>query len=334
MKVGLMGAGFMGSVHADVYHRLEDVQLTAVLIRDKTKVSVLSEKMGCRIYTDMESFFKDGKFEIVDICLPTYLHEEMIKKALEAGKHVLCEKPLALSIQSANRIQRVVNEATRKFMVAQVIRFWPQYRKIREYVECGKIGSIESIYAYRLCEKPQWADWFRFPEKGGGALFDLHIHDVDFVYALCGKPKSLFSTGSRGEFGAWDSVSSILNWSNKHATIEGDWKYEKGFLFQFGIRIRGSEGGLEYRFRVAGNVESKDQALEEFIYTARDRVQEIDCKEYGDGFESEIVYFLDCVKNNKPVREATINDALEVLRLVEEEKASLETGERRVIMGP
>lgn len=332
MKVGLMGAGFIGSIHAEVYCRLEGIELAAVLVRDKAKASALREKTGCRIYTDIDSFFKDGRFEIVDICIPTYLHEEAILRSLAEEKHVLCEKPLTLSVQSAERIRSSTEKTEQKFMVAQVIRFWPQYRKIREMVNDGKIGSIESIYAYRLVEKPQWADWFRVPEKGGGALFDLHIHDLDFVYAMSGKPKSLFSAGSRGEFGAWDSISSVLNWGDKHAVIQADWKYKRGFPFQFGIRIRGIKGGLEYRFRVSGNVESKDQAIEELIYTTSDLVEEIDCQEYRDGYEAEIVYFLDCVKNNKPVEEATINDALEVLHLVEEEKASLETEERRSIM--
>jgi predicted dehydrogenase len=332
MKVGLMGAGFMGQMHGGILGKLEGVECTALLEQDAEKASRLAGKIGGKVFSDPDSFFREGDFEVVDICLPTHLHEPMIVKSLGEGKHVLCEKPLTLSVKSAERIRKAVHASGLKFMVAQVIRFWPQYRKLREMIGKGDIGLIESVYAYRLSETPRWATWFRLPEKGGGALFDLHIHDLDFVYTLCGKPKSLFCAGSRGEFGAWDSVSSVLSWKDKHAVIQSDWKHLPGFPFQFGIRVRGSKGALEYRFQVTGNVESKSGAAEQFLYATQDRVEQPDCSGYPDGYEAEIRYFLDCVKNDKPVEEANINQVLSVLELVEQEKASLEKGERRRIM--
>jgi len=334
MKVGLMGAGFMGKTHAEIFHKLEDVELTACLDQDEDRVAQIAKETSCMVFTDAETFFQKGGFDVVDICLPTYLHEQIILKSLEAGKHVLCEKPLTLSSKSGKRIRDALKKTDLKFMVAQVIRFWPQYRKIREMIQDGAIGEIETIHAYRLSEIPQWASWFRIPEKGGGALFDLHIHDLDFIYVLCGKPQSLYTTGMPGEFGAWDSISSTLRWEDKYAVIHGDWKHLKGFPLQFGIRVRGKEGTLEYCFKVSGNVELKTQALEELTFATHDHTESIDCQNYRDGYEEEILYFLDCVRNNKPVEEATIDQVLDVLKLVEEEKASLETGERREIMGP
>jgi len=332
MRVGLLGTGFIGKLHADILCRLEGVELAAVLVRDRAKAADIASRTGCQVFDDPDRFFMEGQFEAADICLPTYRHEEMILKALRAGKDVLCEKPLTLSVKSACRIQKEIKRTNRIFMIAQVIRFWPQYRKIRELVRSGAIGDIESVHAYRLGEAPPWATWFRRPEQGGGALFDLHIHDVDFVYSLCGKPKSLFACGKRGEFGAWDAVTALWDWRDRHAVIRAEWTNPPGYPFRFGIRAKGVKGALEYRFQVAGNVESLSSALEELTLSAQGREERLQCPEYRAGYEEEIRYFLECAQQRRPVEQATIGEAVEVLRLVEEEKASLETGERRRIM--
>jgi len=178
-----------------------------------------------------------------------------------------------------------------------------------------------------LSEKPQRADWFRQPEKGGGALFELHIHDLDFVYLLCGKPRSVSAAGTRGDFGDWDSVSSLWKWKDKHALIQGDWHHPRSYPFQFGIRIRGSNGSLEYRFRVQGNVEATETAEEELVAVHEGSVESIDCSELRDGYVEEIRYLLDCVEHYKPIGEGNIVQATAVLSLLEDEKISLETGE-------
>jgi predicted dehydrogenase len=323
MKVGLIGAGLMGTTHADVWSKKDDANLSAVLECDKERGLEIEKKYGCTVFCEADQFFEEGEFDLVDVCVPTSLHEKLVIEALEREKHVFCEKPLTLSVDSALRIQEKVRESGKKFMAAQVIRFWPQYIKIREMVEEGTLGEVRKVHAYRIAEIPQWGTWFRKPELGGGALYDLHIHDLDYIYSLFGVPNDVYARGRKGDFDAWDSLTSTLSWDSMDATIETDWTYPKGFPFQFGIRVRGTEGAFLYSFEVTGNVESKESAQERLLYITSGEIKEIDCSGMPDGYTAEITYFADCAQNEKTVEQATIDEAVEVLRLVEREQKSL-----------
>jgi len=138
----MMGAGFIGSMHSDIYARLPNADLTAVLIRDVKKAEAVRDRTGSKVFCDIDSFFDFGGFDILDICLPTYLHEQAILRSLSEGKHVLCEKPLTLGVASADRIRSALAQTDRKLMVAHVLRFWPQYRKIQQLVQTGTIGAV------------------------------------------------------------------------------------------------------------------------------------------------------------------------------------------------
>jgi predicted dehydrogenase len=185
MKIGLMGGGMMGSTHAEIFSSLQYVKQTNLSEIDKDKSLKIKEKTGCKLLNDIEHFLKEGDFEAVDICLPTFFCEQIILNSLAAGKHILYEKPLTLSFESAKRIRDAIKKIrVQVTLIAQLIRFWPQYRKIREMFSRGELEEIEIVYAYRLSEQTKWGNRFRISEKGGGALYDLHIHDLDFVYAL------------------------------------------------------------------------------------------------------------------------------------------------------
>ncbi len=331
VNVGLIGAGFMGSTHADIWHKMDDANLSAVLECDEERGPEIEKKYGCAVFCEADQFFEEGEFDLVDVCAPTSLHEKLVIDALDHGKHVFCEKPLALSVESAVRIQNKVRESGKKFMVAQVIRFWPQYIKIRKMVESGEIGEVKKVHAYRIAEIPKWGNWFRKPEVGGGTLYDLHIHDLDYIYSLFGNPAEVYARGERGEYGAWDALTSTLTWEQMTATIETDWTHPRGFPFQFGIRLRGTKATLQYSFEVSGNVEAKDAAAEKLVHITPGKVEELDCSGMPDGYTAEIAYITECVREDKPVETATIDEAIEVLRLVDKEQKSLETGERSIV---
>jgi hypothetical protein len=210
MKIGLVGAGLAGRTHGGAINRIEGSCLSAVFDINEAAATTLAGGK-CPVFTDLESFFHEGDFDAVDICLPTFLHEDVVVRALKAGKHVLCEKPLVLSVQAAQRISAVLAEGDRTLMAAHVIRFWPQYVKIRELIQSGAIGRVEIASLYRLSELPRWNRWAPDPEKSGGALYDFHIHDLDFAYSLWGIPQSLSASGIRSDKGAWDSLCSTLS---------------------------------------------------------------------------------------------------------------------------
>ncbi len=328
MNIGLIGSGMMGKVHAAVYKSMENIKIVSLLDSNAGKAENLCTEYNLKYYYDSDLFFKDESVDIVDICIPTFLHEEMIIRALESGKHVLCEKPLCLSVKSAGKIKEAIRISGKKFMVAQVMRFWPQYIKIKEILNDGTIGTIEKVNAYRLSEPPQWGNWFMDPDKGGGALYDLHIHDMDFIYSLFGKPDFLFAKGVKGNLGAWDSVVSLMEYKSKSVIIEGDYRYPKGFPFRFGLFIRGDKGAVEYTFEVNGNVDSADKSSEKFVLYIDDATEEIDSGNNKDAYFSEIEYFCTQIKEDKPIEQATIEEAIAVLDIINREAESMESGRK------
>ncbi|MEA3485508.1 MAG: Gfo/Idh/MocA family oxidoreductase, partial [Candidatus Aerophobetes bacterium] len=195
VKVAILGAGFMGSMHAECYNNLSNAKLSAIADTDLARAEKLAKKYGVKAYSKPEELFKEKDIEIMDICLPTFLHKEYVIKAAQARKNILCEKPIALKVEDAEEMIEAANKVGVKFMVAQVIRFWPEYIKLKEIFDKGSLGEIVSISCTRLSPTPTWAwnSWLLDSEKSGGALLDLHIHDTDFLLYLLGKPISLLS---------------------------------------------------------------------------------------------------------------------------------------------
>ena len=115
---------------------------------------------------------------MVDVCLPTDLHAEVTVAALEAGKHVLCEKPMALTVAECDRMVAAAKASGRFLMIAHCIRFWPEYIALKEIVDSGQYGKVTSALFRRISGLPKWSEWFPNPQRSGGAILDLHIHDV------------------------------------------------------------------------------------------------------------------------------------------------------------
>lgn len=133
--------------------------------------------------------------DVVDICTPTHLHEEHVVAAARSGRDILCEKPMALTIESCDAMIDAVNEAGVRLMVAQVIRFWPEYQVIKEIVESERYGKVQWLSARRLSSPATWPwqGWLDEPAKSGGA-----IHDQDYIACLIGSPKRVQSRGLTG----------------------------------------------------------------------------------------------------------------------------------------
>src|SRR5712692_2280272 len=125
LRVGVLGSGFMGSLHARAYHKLADVEVVAVTSRQSERGARLAAELGSRHVTEPAEIVADPRVDVVDVCLPTPWHAHHAIAALRAGKHVLLEKPLAASLGDARAILDAWRQSGRALMVAQVLRFWP-----------------------------------------------------------------------------------------------------------------------------------------------------------------------------------------------------------------
>ncbi len=327
VRVGLLGTGFIGQTHAQAYSALPDAELVAVADIDRAAADKAARDTGARALYDIESLLASDDIDLVDICLPTFLHEQCVIGAAQRGKHVLCEKPIALDLAQVDRMITALVKADVYAMVAQVIRFWPEYVAIRQQLRDGTLGDTRYIRAARLAEAPAWSSWFSDPELSGGAVLDLHIHDLDFVYSLLGRPSSLFATGIQSSAGAWDTITTTLDYGTAKAIVEATYMMPEGFPFEMGFRLLGTEGAAEYRFRVGGQVDERASAASELmLYRNGQAPKPLPCKD-EDAYQAEIDYFIHCVQTQTPPTVATFAQAREVLEIALAARTSAETGQ-------
>jgi predicted dehydrogenase len=326
LKVAILGFGFIGRAHGEAYARLPNVKMVAVGGCRQERVREWKSPYAIQFYAGPDALLESADADIVDICLPTFMHEEFVTKAAEKGMHVICEKPLALTVEAVDRMLAAVRKAGVTFMVAQVLRFFAHYTKCRELVRDGSLGNVFFASASRLAEPPRWADWFRDPDKSGGALFDLQVHDLDYLMNLFGVPDSVFAVGLQSDSGSWDHVASSLSYPVSKVTIEASYRMAPGWPFTSALRLMGTAGSVEYGFRVQGNVDVVEQAQHSLILYSKGGTAtrfEIDDP---DPYLRELEYFVDVVERGEQPDSVRPADARSVIAVLQATKQSLETG--------
>jgi predicted dehydrogenase len=304
IRIGIIGMGGMGWFHASRYFQIPGAKIVAIAdirperletknavpinIENKMSLPDLSEVKG---FLDGDSLIAEADVDVIDICLPSYLHAEYAVKALKAGRHVLCEKPMALNIDDANRMIAASHEAGRKLMIAHCIRFWPEYQFLQQTIQDGDLGRLLSLNMERIGGRPVgWGfeNWFLDPARSGGTLYDLHIHDVDYVNSLLGAPQSLIASARQASPGsASEVIHSVFSYANgPQVSIQAGWS-EVQIPFKAGYDAWFDKGFLRYNPAAANPLVFFDDA---------NRVQEqpAACPP-GDAYLNEIQYFLDCV---------------------------------------
>jgi predicted dehydrogenase len=238
VRVAVMGFGFMGQMHARVYQVLPGVEIAGI-IDTFSDVAQQAAKLGLNVSVakSLAALLKLTDFNTVDICLPTDLHVRAITAAARAGKHIFCEKPLALSVADAERALRAVKKAGVAFQVGHCIRFWPEYQALERFVISGAGGKLRILSLTRRASRPAYSrgNWLHDAKRSKGAALDLHIHDTDFVLHLLGKPKAVHSIGRR-EKGAWTHLFTHYLFHNVAVTAEGGWDLPPQWGFQMAFQ--------------------------------------------------------------------------------------------------
>ena len=198
LRVGIIGMGHMGERHINSYKNINNVEVRAV---NDVRINELKKKFdleGIKTYEKLDDLLNDKDIDFVDICLPTFLHKEYTIKALDCGKHVICEKPMAMNVEECDAMIEAQKKSGKFLMIAQCIRFWQEYEILKDYVSKNKFGRLMSLYLLRACQTPSWSwnNWLAQGSKSGGAILDLHVHDVDMVNYLLGMPEAVYSVGA------------------------------------------------------------------------------------------------------------------------------------------
>lgn len=326
-NVAILGYGFMGKVHARAYASIPGVRVCAVATR-KPPAERNSLPDDATVFADWEKAIHDSGADVVDICLPTFLHERAVCAACERGLHVICEKPIALTTAEADRMIAAAKAAGTVFMVAQVLRFFAHYAKIRELIQGGAIGETFYASAQRFSEPPQWAQWFQDANSSGGALFDLHIHDLDFLLSIFGLPQAVYARGSRSASGAWDQITNVLSRGNATLVGEAGYRMPVGWPFTTAFRAVGTRGSIDYSFRVKGNVDNTEEAENRLVlYRGGHAPLRIDIDD-PDPYRRQLEYFIRCVQSGEQPALAPPSESRNAIAVLEASRRSLDSGDQ------
>lgn len=326
LHVAIIGGGYIAECHITAYNALDPelAALSAVVDANPVSGRIAAEKAGCPWFETLEEAMEKCPIDVVDICVPTFLHETFALKAATNGKHVLCEKPVTLSLESFDRMYAACKENNVKFMTGQVVRFTSEFVDFSNRIKEGQLGNIHMLTEKRLCQHPSWTTWHRDPSKSGGGLFDLNTHDIDYIYSLFGLPESVSAVGWKTDTGCWNHVTTLLRWKDKQAVCETSLEMTGDFPFSVEVRASGDAGTLHYQATAGVNIKDAETLGNFMHYPVGEAPKAVETQQY-DPFLCEIESFMLAVKNDTdiPIPPEQTRDVLKILQATKE---SLETG--------
>ncbi len=307
MRIGILGAGFMGSTHAEAFATVPDVKIVGISSRSEEKAQALAEKCDAQPFADALALATDPNVDVISNTLPTYLHKDLTLAALDAGKHVLLEKPMGLSVAECDELIAAAARTDKVLMIGQTLRFWPEYMAIVDFVKSGTLGKPLAATATRRLGPPRWADWFSDPELSGGEVLDLHIHDLDALNWLFGQPKSIYTRGQRSpESGGWDLAMSLIDYGDVKAFAEGNALQPAEYPFTMTLSVLCERGSIEFSFRAGGvQVDSRDEGFSGLSVFEQGKPAYGLEIESGDGFAIEASYFIESILTGRPLERGT-----------------------------
>jgi len=331
IQVGIVGLGFMAATHIKAYRQIDGIKIAGLcnpsgrhLDGDFSRVAgnvgdnkpVVLDMTGVKATRNFEDILSDPAINLVDICAPTAAHRDLSIAALKAGKHVICEKPLARSSTVAREIVKAAEHAKGFFMPAMCMRFWPGWSWLKDAINDGRYGRVLGARFRRVAEPPAWGqkNFFNGAESGGG-LFDLHVHDTDFVQFCFGRPRSVFATGYTKFSGAIDHVLTqyeVASGTSVHA--EGSWAMVPGFGFSMSYTVNFEKATADY------DLARGDDALKLFEEGKAGRTVP---NTGPDGYVLELQHMANAIQSGKPPSIVTPPDALSAVEICEAEEKSV-----------
>ncbi len=337
INVGIIGTGFMTVAHLKAYAKVPGVRVAALcnpsgrnLDGDFSTVAgnvgdaaaVRLDMSVVKAFREVAALLADPDIHVIDICTPTKTHVDLAIAALAAGKHVLLEKPMARTAAEARRIAEAADEAARRgvfLMPAMCLRFWPEYAWLKRTIEAGTYGRVLDARFRRVAQAPAWGrGHFLQGGDSGGALLDLHIHDVDFLQWCFGRPSAVFASGYSKVSGATDHVVALFQYpGGPTVSAEGSWAMTEGFGFSMSFTVNFERATADFD---GGRTPDPLRLIVHGVPPASLK------PDGGDGYIGELAHFADCVRTGRAPTVVTAAEGADAVALCEAEEESIRSG--------
>lgn len=327
MRVAILGAGFMGSTHGRAFAQVPGVEIAMLYAHSEKRAGPLAEELGTTWTGELDRILRDESIDAIDICLPTPQHRPVTEAALAAGKHVLLEKPVAMTNSDAEALASLAASTDKVFMVAHVLRFWPEYIELARQIETGTYGRPVSGLATRRQPFPAWSELFSRSDLTGGAVIDMMIHDYDALNWIFGTPHAVTAKGLNNDrSGGWDQVQVLIDYGDASALVDGGMMMPESYPFSSNLQVLCEHGAIEYAFRAGGrSVEMGGGVNELMLYPNQGDPVRLEV-EQKDPYLAEIEYFTECVRSGSQASRGTPAEAEVALQVASAARDSLESG--------
>ena len=314
IRVGIAGIGFMGWIHYLAYQKVEGIQLTAVSEPNEKRLKgdwrdikgnfgppgEMVDLSGIAQYTDYHDMLADPNVDLVDICLPPSMHAEATIAAFAAGKHVFCEKPMALTTADCDAMVSAAQQAGRQLLIGHVLPFFPEYAQALKMINSGQYGKLLGGTFKRVISDPLWLPDFYDPDRVGGPLIDLHIHDAHLIRMLFGMPKSVVSHG-RTRGGVVDYCNSLFQFEDPSLVVlaTSGVVNQQGRAFTHGFEIHLEKATMHYEF--AGFTDEAELMPLKILTDDGGVVRpDVGGGDPTESFQDEVREVVRCVQANEP----------------------------------
>lgn len=321
-RVAVIGAGMMGRTHAEAYAAIPNAKLVAICDSRSDAAEELANEFSVAAVADIGQLLKEIDVDAIDICTPTPTHVDVIKAAAAAGKHIACEKPLARTISQAMEADRICEEAGVTLFVAHVLRWFPEYKRLRDMILSGVIGETVEVRASRQSTTPfRPGNWLTNTQTSGGAVLDLVVHEFDWLRWCYGSARKVYARGLyNGQIPDVDYALVTLRFdSGVIAHVEASWQRPTGFVSS--VEVAGTAGLLNYSSDGARPLvierRGEDSRVEGLV---------ADICSIVNPYQLELQHFVDCLDSGK-TPDVTGKDGIESVRIAEAALRSITTGE-------
>ncbi|MCM3110854.1 Gfo/Idh/MocA family protein [Lederbergia lenta] len=321
MKIAVIGIGKLGQRHLNVWSQLEGVEIVGIVARDQSKLQEVAGRYGTTAYTSFQDLLAETAVDVIDICTPTDTHVEFVKLAAEANKHIICEKPLALTSVEAEEMIHTCEQNKVQLLVGHTLRFFPEYENAKAQIEKGAIGRPGVIRMSRGVPYPtNDRQWYTDENRSGGLFLDLGIHEFEWIQATFGDVQRLMAkhvkhtepTGKSIEYG----LVTLRIADGTIVQVELSWAETK---FRSSFEITGNKGMITYNYDDSNPVTLDIHEEESQVTLPKSMLRR-------DPYVRQMEHFIQCL-TGKTDSVVTAADALQAIRIAEAARKSAEEGQ-------